>query len=235
MYTSLSPQIARARLIFEAVPTDHELAQRLTQLGYSADALAVGQRLYAACAAAHASTLTLRNDKSHATETAQVLQDRVWCSYSRLINTARAVFAQDSEAFAALGLATAASKARRTRSELLGRARTLYQSLLDDQALLAAIAEVGYPQAQLEAELADAHALEQAIANQQGQIARTKARAVKRAESLAAFKAWMRRFNGIAVPALYDRPDLLARIGLNPRWRSSPTRSEPRGTSLPAK
>lgn len=138
-------------------------------------------------------------------------------------------------AFTALGLATAASKARRTRSELLGRARTLYQSLLDDQALLAAIAEVGYPQAQLEAELADASTLEQAIANQQGQTARTKAHAVKRTESLAAFNAWMLRFNGIVVPALYDRPDLLARIGLNPRWRSSPTRTEPRGTSLPAK
>lgn len=111
----------------------------------------------------------------------------------------------------------------------------LYQSLLDDQALLAAMAAVCYPQAQLEAELADARALEQAIANQQGQTARTKTRAVKRTESLATFKAWTRPFNGIAVPALYDRPDLLARIGLNPRWRASPTRTERRGVNLSAK
>lgn len=42
-------------------------------------------------------------------------------------------------------------------------------------------------------------------------------------EALTKLRAWVRRFTGIVVPALSDRPDLLAQLGLKPKGRPPPS------------
>jgi len=76
---------------------------------------------------------------------------------------------------------------------------------------------VGYPQTRLTAELADLQSLEEADTKQESEKAEAKGATAAQAVALTDLTAWVSRFSGIVVPALKDRPDLLAKMGLKPR------------------
>jgi hypothetical protein len=97
------------------------------------------------------------------------------------------------------------------------RARILYTNAQNDPAIAAELATVGYPATRLAAEQADLQALEDADIKQEVEKAEAKGGTAAQKAALTELNAWVSRFTGIVVPALKDRPDLLAKLGLKPR------------------
>lgn len=105
----------------------------------------------------------------------------------------------------------------RAQAEFLDRARGLYQGAIKDAALAVELATVGYPLTRLQAELADVSAVEAADVAQESEKAERKGGTAAQRAALTTLNEWVSRFTGIVVPALKDRPDLLAKMGLKPR------------------
>ncbi len=57
------------------------------------------------------------------------------------------------------------------------------------------------------------------VATVKAKISKAEAKGSTAAQkaALTELKAWVSRFTGVVVPALKDRPDLLAKLGLKPR------------------
>ena len=110
----------------------------------------------------------------------------------------------------------------RSQAAFLDRAKGLYQGAINDPALAAELATVGYPLTRLQAELADVSAVETADVTQEGEKAERKGGTSAQRTALKALDEWVSRFTGIVVPGPRDRPDLLAKMGLKPRWSKTP-------------
>lgn len=125
-----------------------------------------------------------------------------------IFDLCRKLFSKRADLLHALGISQAA---------FFDRARILYNNALNDPAIAAELVTVGYPQTRLTAELTDLQSLEDADTKQEIEKAEAKGSAAAQKAALTELKAWVSRFTGIVVPALKDRPDLLAKMGLKPR------------------
>ena len=231
---TIADQLEKARIILQGARNgDTELQARLTAVGYTADALLAGYRLYEEAGGARINAYAERGDQKGATANLNDLRDKAEGQYKTLSQIANTVFAADPDARRTLGLDVITPAVRRippvegeppapprnskAQAVFLDQARMLYQGALAQPALVTALAAVGYPETRLEAELADITALEAADIQQEAQKAEAKAGTAAQKAALTQLNEWVKRFSGIVVPALKDRPDLLAKMGLKAR------------------
>lgn len=231
---SIADQLEKARIILQGARNgDTELQARLTAVGYTTQALDAGYALYEAAGGARIDAFAERGNQKGATANLNELRQKAEGQYKTLAQIARTVFANDPDAMRTLGLDVITPAVPRTppvegepappvrnsaaQAVFLDQAHLLYKGALDQPALITALTAVGYPTTRLEAELADVDALAAADIQQEAQKAEAKAGTAAQKAALTELNAWVKRFSGIVVPALKDRPDLLAKLGLKPR------------------
>jgi len=112
---------------------------------------------------------------------------------------------------------TPAPRLSQAQAAFFDRARVLYSNALKTPEIAAELATVGYPQTRLTEELNDLTALEDADTKQEAEKAEAKASTAAQKAALTELNAWVSRFSNIVIPALKDRPDFLAKMGLKPR------------------
>lgn len=231
---TIADQLERARIILQGARNgDTELQTRLAAVGYTTEALTAGYRLYEAAGGARIDAFAERGDQKGATATLNDLREKAEGQYKTLAQIANTVFAADPDARRTLGLDVitpavprvppvegeppAPPRNSKAQAVFLDQARVLYQGALAQPALVTALTAVGYPATRLEAELADITALEAADIQQEAQKAEAKAGTAAQKAALTELNAWVKRFTGIVVPALKDRPNLLDKLGLKTR------------------
>ena len=232
--TSIDAQLGAAKLILEggmkAVP---ELKARLAAVSYDEAALTTGYDLYVAAGGQRITAYTEHGQQLGATIDLNLLRDKVEHQYSTLAQISKTVFEQEVDVLAALGLqrhkstgpasddpnAPAKKPARPSDAQaaLVGRAKQLYGGIIAQPDLVTQLTPVGYPAERLQQELDDVTALENADVAQEREKGEAKGAKAQQKAALTALNDWVHRFTGIVVPALSDRPDLLAMLGLKPR------------------
>jgi hypothetical protein len=210
-----------------------DLKARLDEIGFTAPALTVAHTLYVAAGGQVITAFTEHGEQLKATLDLAGVRNTLDHQYSTLAQISKTVFMDQPAVLAALDLQThyvaapapgdpnatvmKAARPSETQVEAVGRAKQLYDGLLAQPALIAQLTPVGYTADRLQQERAVVTALENAdVAQEREKGEATGAKAQQKA-ALAQLKAWVRRFTGIVVPALSDRPDLLAMLGLKPR------------------
>jgi hypothetical protein len=241
---TIAEQLEKARQILDgAAEGGPDLAARLTQVGYTTAALSAGRTLYENAGGARTTAFAERGDQQGATATVNALRQKVESQYKTLAQIATTVFKDNPDAIKTLGLndgqlaqprqsaTTAAAtpapegepaqpptpRLSEAQAAFFDRARILYTNAQKDPAIAAELATVGYPATRLAAEQADLQALEDADIKQEVEKAEAKGSTAAQKAALTELGAWVSRFTGIVVPALKDRPDLLAKLGLKPR------------------
>lgn len=235
---SIAEQLGRAEVLLTLLATDSELQERVQTVGYDAAAIAEGRALYEAAADARSKQQVAQAMQHATTATARALRAKVDAQVAALTKMARAIFPDDPGVLATLAIrpdlrkegrrraahadttadADAGSgRARRgtpTRSQaaLFDRADVLYTNALNDPAILAALQQVGYGAERLAQERADLAALMDADTAQEARKAESRKRTAEQQAALLALDAWLKRFRGITMIALRDRPDLLDRL-----------------------
>jgi hypothetical protein len=236
---TIADQLEKARQILDgAAEGGPDMAARLGQVGYTAAALSAGRTLYENAGGARTTVFAERGDQKGATATVNALRQKVEGQYKTLAQIATTIFKDNPDATKTLGLgegqlaqprkpATTDPNGEPTKpptprlsaaqSAFFDRARILYLNAQHDPAIAAELATVGYPQTRLAAEYADLQSLEEADIKQEVEKAEAQAGTAAQKTALIELNAWISRFAGIVVPALKDRPDLLAKLGLKPR------------------
>lgn len=240
-------KIERARLIISAA-TNGELSLKLQQLGIAPEILQEGQALCLHCdttqrsqAAAHAASI-------ECTQAVRTQTSTVQTQYANLVKTARAIFRGDRAAQQRLGIvsrrraavpvavdtatphtddAPTTRRAARVTDSLaifLNSARQLYDSALHHAPTLEALAKFGYAQQRMERERNDVATLEVFDVEQERLKAVAKASTAEHYAAVDALHTWTMRFEGVVVPALSDRPDLVNAMGLKPMRRARATK-----------
>jgi len=231
---SIPVKLEADRVILEGSRTGSaDLKSRLALLSYNEDALDVGYDKYLAAGGARITAFAERGDRSGATSKVVLLRQKVDGQFSVAFHIADTVFENDPDARQTLGLdhvthaaprqpqaegaAPPEKRESRAQAAVLDKAHVFYKGLLNQPALLAEMAKVGYPQTRLQAELDDVQALEAADIVQEAEKAEATAGTAGQTAALKDLDEWIKRFKGIVVPGLKDRPDLLAKLGLKPR------------------
>jgi len=233
---SIDAELGRAYLILQgSITAEGELKDRLTAIGFTVPVLTAAHDLYVEAGGQRIAAFVEHGEQLKATfdlNTQRALVDR---QYSLLAQTSRAVFVNRADVLAALGLqehhstgpisddpnAPPAPPKRDSRAQaaVVGRAKQLYSGLIAQPDLVAELAPLGYPAQRLERELTDVTTLENADVAQEREKGEAQGAKAKQKAALAELKTWVRRFNGIVVPALSDRPDLLSMLGLKPKGK----------------
>jgi len=236
---SIADQLERARLILDgAAEGGPEMTARLTAVGYDAAALSAWRTLYEASGGARTTAFAERGDQKGSTATVNALRQKVEGQYKTLAQIATTVFKDDPDATKTLGLGEGQKAQPRkpatpdpnggsakpstprlseAQAAFFDRARILYTNAQHDPGIASELAKVGYPATRLAAEQADLQALEDADIKQESDKAEAKGSTAAQKAALPDLNAWVSRFTGIVVPALKDRPDLLAKMGLKTR------------------
>ena len=237
---SIAAQLDKARLILEGAQAGgEEMTDRLAQVGYDADALAAGYALYEEAGGARIRAYAERGDQKGATANVNALREKVEGQFKTLEQISKTVFANDPDAYQTLGLGQGVLAQPRTsppeegagtepvpaatprlseaQAAFFDRATILYKNALDVPEIAAELEKVGYPAARLQTELDELDELKAADVQQEAEKAESKASTAAQKEALKQLNDWLKRFTGIVVPALKDRPDLLAKMGLKPR------------------
>jgi len=233
---TIAAQLESARVIIEgALAGDATLTARLTQVGYNNAALGAAQALLNSFGDSRVNAYAQRGDQRGATDTLDALRQKVDAQYSTLAQIAKTIFADNADALTTLGLLLpkaptlhnsteaasdgpkASPRPSEAQSAVLDRCRLLYRGALAQATLLTELAKVGYTEARLETEWEDVEALEKADLTQESEKSEVRGSTADQKAKLAELNEWVSRFKGIVVPALKDRPDLLAKLGLKPR------------------
>jgi hypothetical protein len=236
---TIADQLEKARQVLDgAAEGGPDMAARLGQVGYNAAALSAGRTLYENAGGARTTVFAERGDQKGATATVNALRQKVEGQYKTLAQIATTVFKNNPDATKTLGLGDGqlaqprqpaapapdglpakppTSRLSAAQSAFFDRARILYTNAQRDPAIAAELATVGYPATRLAAEQADLQELEAADIKQEAEKAEAKGGTAAQKAALTELNAWISRFTGIVVPALKDRPDLLAKLGLKPR------------------
>ena len=236
---SIAEQLEKARQILDGARNgEPDLTARLTQVGYDAAALSAGRTLYLKAGGARTTAFSERGDQVGATATLNALRQKVEGQYKTLEQIATTIFKDNPDATKTLGLNDGQRAQPHTpatpnpeggpvkpptprlsdaQAAFFDRARILYTNAQKDPAIAAELAQVGYPLTRLAAEQADLQALEDADIQQESEKAEARGSTAAQKAALTELNAWISRFTGIVVPALKDRPELLAKMGLKPR------------------
>jgi hypothetical protein len=236
---SIADQLERARLILDgAAEGGPDMTSRLTTVGYTAAALSAGRTLYENAGGARTTAYAERGHQMGATATVNALRQKVEGQCKTLEQIATTLFKDNPDATKTLGLGDGQKAQPRkpttpdpdggptepptprlseAQAAFFERGDILYTNAQKDAAIAAELATVGYPLTRLAAEEADLQALKDADIKQEGEKAEAKGSTAAQTAALTELNAWVRRFTGIVVPALKDRPDLLAKLGLKPR------------------
>ncbi len=236
---TIAVQLEKARVILDGVKEGGaDMTTRLTAVGYTAQALTAGRTLYENAGGARVNVFAERGDQKGATANVIALRQQVESQYSTLAQIAGTVFKDDPDAYKTLGLgdgqmarprnpappppdggpvAPPAPRLSEAQAAFFDRARVLYTNALNMPEIASALDTVGYSQTRLTKELTDLKALEDADTIQEAEKAEARASTAAQRAALALLNEWVSRFSNIVVPALKDRPDLLAKLGLKPR------------------
>lgn len=233
---SIDAELGRAYLILQgSITAAPELKERLDAMGFTVPALTAAYDLYIAAGGQRITAFVEHGEQLKATLDLNTQRALVDHQYSLLSQISRTVFINRPDLLVTLGVQTHHStgpvsdepnapaqppeRPSEALSAVVGRAKQLYSGLIAQPNLVTELATVGYPAARLERELADVTALENADVVQEREKGEAKGAKAKQREALAELKTWLRRFRGIVVPALSDRPDLLSMLGLKPKGK----------------
>ena len=235
---SIADQLEKPRQILDgAKEGGPELTARLEQVGYGAAAMSAGRTLYENAGGARTTAFAERGDQLGATATVNALRQKVEGQFNTLDQISTTLFKDNPDATKTLGLndgQTArphqsaaptpegepeprAPHLSEAQTAFFDRADILYTNAQKDAAIAAELATVGYPLTRLAAEQADLQALKDADIQQEIEKAEAVGGTAAQKAALKQLNEWVRRFKGIVVPALKDRPDLLAKMGLKSR------------------
>ena len=233
-------KVERARIILDATH-NFDLLNALLDLGIDRTIIDEGRQLYARCDETQRAEAFASAAKQECARAARAKARSVRQQYSKLAQTARAIFGRDRIALGRIGLgalrrstpianAPAAivdgpgyrivHRATAAQSIFLSSARQLYDSMLTDPHILAQVQRFGYSEQRLRDERGEVTALEAFDAEQERLKGAAKAAVAQHRAAIAALQEWTSRFVGVVIPALSDRPELLDAMGLKPRGRT---------------
>lgn len=233
---SIDSELERARLLLQgSISAAADLKGRLEQVGFTEAALGDGHDLYVAAGGQIITAFAEHGQQLKATSDVGAARDLLDSQYSSLAQICKAVFVDQPDVLATLDLQTRYEtppatpeqptpdpkpvQPSRAQAEVIGRAKRLYSGIIAQPELVTQLTPIGYPLVRLQKELADVTALENADVDQEREKGEAKGAKARQREALGKLRDWTRRFTGIVVPALSDRPDLLAQLGLKPKGR----------------
>lgn len=212
-----------------------ELKGRLEQVSFTEAALGDGYDLYVAAGGQIITAFGERGQQLKATQDVNTARDLLDSQYSTLAQICKTIYQNQPDVLATLDLQTRYEtppatpeqptpdpkpvQPSRAQAEVIGRAKRLYSGIIAQPELVTQLTPIGYPLVRLQKELADVTALENADVDQEREKGEAKGAKARQREALGKLRDWTRRFTGIVVPALSDRPDLLAQLGLKPKGR----------------
>ena len=233
---SIDSELERSRVLLQgSISAAPDLKGRLEQVGYTEAALGDGYDLYVAAGGQIITVYAERGQQIKSTLDVNAARDLLDSQYSMLAQICKTIFADQPDVLATLDLQTRYETPPATpqqpnpapqpvqpsqaQAEVIGRAKRLYSGIIAQPEWVAQLTAVGYPLVRLQKELADVTALENVDVEQEREKGEAKGAKARQREALTKLRAWTRRFTGIVVPALSDRPDLLAQLGLKPKGR----------------
>jgi hypothetical protein len=233
---SIDSELGQTFLILQgSIAAGPELKARLTAVGYTEAVLNAGYALHVAAGGQLINAFAEHGQQLKSTLDLNALRDTLDRQYSLLAQISKTVFTAQPDVLATLGLqtryATPAAvdgqsppdpkpvQPSQAQAEVIGRARRLYAGIIAQPDWVAQLAPVGYTLVRLQKELDDVTALENADVEQEREKGEVRGAKAKQTAALVELRAWVRRFTGIVIPALSDRPDLLSQLGLKPKGR----------------
>ena len=231
---SINAQLGETYVILNGgITAETELRSRLDGLGFTVLALQDAHELFVRAGGQRIAAFVEHGEQVKATVDLNAQRELVDRQYSQAAQIGKTVFADQPDALDTLDLQThyatppaqpggeplppQAVRPSRAQAEVIGRAQRFYSGLLAKPDWVAQMAAVGYNAVRLQKELADVTTLQNADVVQEREKGEAKGATASQKAALAELRAWVKRFKGIVVPALNDRPDLLKALGLKSR------------------
>jgi hypothetical protein len=211
--SSVGEILNSARLAINNAMNDTDIQAQLTELGYDAAKMAVGEALLNEAEVLTQQQIAIYGHQFAASQALKVARQEVKAVYNRALKVARVAFQNDVQATAALLL-------NGIRKQSFGlwyqQSATFYGNLLADTRLLAVMTTYGYTSAKLTGEQTAVRALQGLNEAQEKYKGEAQAATKLRNAKMRALTVWLADFRKIAAVALLDDSQKLEALGFGP-------------------
>lgn len=209
---AISERLHQAEVAIDNALADAPILEALTAFGYDRVRLEAARALYAEVVALSQAQKVAYGRQFEATQTMETAWKEAKAAYMRTLKVARVAFDGNAKAKASLVLN---GSRKQNFAGWLEQATALYQNLLNEADLLAAISSFGYDEVKITAEAAAAANVETLNLTQERAKGDAQAATQSRDTKLAELDKWMADFKKIALLALADTPQTLEKLGFN--------------------
>jgi hypothetical protein len=222
---AISAQLENARVVFGVMTDDAEVREHLASIGYDDTAVAYGRSLYDAAVQARETSHDVRGNRLGATDAVNRTRLAVRKALGELSQLLTIEYRNDRDALERLALRpprrTSSDNSKpsptrhriaRSQDALIVQARTLYNNLFNDSAILQTLARFGYTNQRLQEQQALVTQLENLDTQQEILIADAKTRVRNQNQSLKELNKWLNRMRSVVRVTKRDYPELLEKL-----------------------